>query len=133
TALEHPFQAHNSHRHAQNYAHLVGPHRRSFLRIRKVCALHETSFLCSRKPAGFLPSQDGRAGARSIVGCAAGRSSARVEPHAVEVGPRPMMQHRYIGLDVHRATITVAIADHDHAPTTYGTIANDPNAVHKLM
>jgi len=44
-----------------------------------------------------------------------------------------MMQHRYIGLDVHRATITVAIAEHDHAPTTYGTIANDPNAVHKLM
>lgn len=44
-----------------------------------------------------------------------------------------MMQHRYVGLDVHRATIAVAIADRDHAPTSYGTIANDPTAVHKLM
>ena len=44
-----------------------------------------------------------------------------------------MMQHRYVGLDMHRATIAVAIADRDHAPTSYGTIANDPTAVHKLM
>lgn len=45
----------------------------------------------------------------------------------------PMMQHRYLGLDVHRATIAVAIADHDQVPFSYGTIPNDPSAVHKLM
>jgi transposase len=44
-----------------------------------------------------------------------------------------MMQHRYIGLDVHRATIAVALADEDRAPTSYGTISNDPGAVRKLM
>jgi transposase len=44
-----------------------------------------------------------------------------------------MMQHRYIGLDVHRATIAVAIADADAAPSSHGTIANEPSAVRKLM
>jgi transposase len=44
-----------------------------------------------------------------------------------------MMQHRYVGLDVHRATIAVAIADEDQAPSSYGTIPNDPTAVRKLM
>jgi transposase len=47
-----------------------------------------------------------------------------------------MMPHRrlrYIGLDVHRATIAVAIADEDGSPSSYGTIANDPTAVRKLM
>jgi transposase len=47
-----------------------------------------------------------------------------------------MMQHRrtrYIGLDVHRATIAVAIAEEEGSPTSYGTIANDPAAVRKLM
>jgi transposase len=44
-----------------------------------------------------------------------------------------MMQHRYVGLDVHRATIAVAIADEDRSPTSYGSIANDPTAVRKLM
>ena len=47
-----------------------------------------------------------------------------------------MMQHRrsrYIGLDVHRATISVAIAEEDGAPTSYGKIANDPSAIRKLM
>ena len=46
-----------------------------------------------------------------------------------------MMQHReirYIGLDVHKATISVAIAD-EGAPTSYGRIANDPSAVRTLM
>jgi hypothetical protein len=54
----------------------------------------------------------------------------------VEVGPMTMMQRRqvrYIGLDVHQATITVAIADEMGAPKSYGTIANDPAAVRKLM
>src|SRR5690242_15747775 len=47
-----------------------------------------------------------------------------------------MMQHRrvrYIGLDVHKATIAVAIAEEEGAPSSYGTIANDPGAVRKLM
>ena len=49
-----------------------------------------------------------------------------------------MMQHaqrsRYIGLDVHRATIAVAIAEDDRSPpTSYGTIANEPSAIRKLM
>ena len=54
----------------------------------------------------------------------------------MEVGPVAMMQHqqsRYIGLDVHRATIAVAIAEEEGAPTSYGTIANDPSAIRKLM
>jgi transposase len=46
------------------------------------------------------------------------------------------MQHRrlrYLGLDVHRATIAVAIAEEEGAPTSYGTIANDAAAVRKLV
>ena len=47
-----------------------------------------------------------------------------------------MMQHqcsRYIGLDVHSATIAVAVANENEPPTSYGKIANDPAAVRKLM
>jgi len=33
---------------------------------------------------------------------------------------------RYLGLDVHKETIAVALADPDQAPVLYGTIANDP-------
>lgn len=47
-----------------------------------------------------------------------------------------MMHHRqirYIGLDVHKATIAVAIADEAGAPTSYGSIANDPSSVRTLM
>jgi transposase len=56
----------------------------------------------------------------------------------VEVDPVEMMQQsrqfRYIGLDVHRATIAVAIAEDDgRPPTSYGNIANDPSAIRKLM
>ena len=41
---------------------------------------------------------------------------------------------RYIGLDVHRATIAVAIAEDDGCPpTSYGSIANEPSAIRKLM
>ncbi len=40
---------------------------------------------------------------------------------------------RYLGLDVHKATIAVAIADQTGPPTLYGTIANDPSAVRKLV
>lgn len=44
-----------------------------------------------------------------------------------------MMHHRYLGLDVHKATIAVAVADTDQPPVSYGTIPNDPDAVRKLV
>ena len=48
-----------------------------------------------------------------------------------------MMQHRqvrYIGLDVHKRDDRVAIAEAEGgAPSRYGTIANDPSAIRKLM
>ena len=46
-----------------------------------------------------------------------------------------MQQQRsqYLGLDVHRDRIAVAVAEEDGPPTSYGTIANDPAAVRKLM
>lgn len=47
-----------------------------------------------------------------------------------------MMQHRqmrYIGLDVHRTSIAVAIAEEAGPPSSYGTIANDPSAIRKVM
>jgi transposase len=40
---------------------------------------------------------------------------------------------RYLGLDVHKATIAVAVAEVSEAPVLYGTIANDPGAVRKLF
>jgi len=46
-----------------------------------------------------------------------------------------MMQHRqirYIGLDVHKLSIAVAIAEESGAPTSYGSIVNDPSAIRKL-
>jgi hypothetical protein len=49
------------------------------------------------------------------------------------VNMTPHRRSRYIGLDVHRATIAVAIAEEEGAPTSYGTIANDPPAIRKLM
>jgi transposase len=36
-------------------------------------------------------------------------------------------------LDVHKATISVAIAEESGTPTSYGKIANDPSAIRKLM
>jgi len=47
-----------------------------------------------------------------------------------------MMQHRrvrYIGLDMHKATIAVAVAEEAGVPSSYGSITNDPAAVRKLM
>lgn len=48
-----------------------------------------------------------------------------------------MMQHRqvrYIGLDVHKVSISVAIAEAEGGtPTHYGKIANDPSAIRTLM
>jgi len=40
---------------------------------------------------------------------------------------------RYVGLDVHKATITVAICEAAQPPTVFGTIANDPTAIGKLV
>lgn len=40
---------------------------------------------------------------------------------------------RFLGLDVHKATITVAVAEGSGTPALYGTIANDPSAVRKLV
>ncbi len=40
---------------------------------------------------------------------------------------------RFIGLDVHKATITAAIGEQSGPPALYGTIANDPGAVRKLI
>ena len=45
----------------------------------------------------------------------------------------PHRRLRYIGLDVHRATIAVAIAKAEGSPSSYGTIAHDSAAVRKLM
>jgi transposase len=47
-----------------------------------------------------------------------------------------MMHHRstrFIGLDVHKATIAVAIAEEAGPPSSYGSIPNDPSAVRTLM
>jgi transposase len=47
--------------------------------------------------------------------------------------PQQPPRFRYVGLDVHRATIAVAVAESDGPPTSYGQIANEPNAIRKLM
>jgi transposase len=40
---------------------------------------------------------------------------------------------RYLGLDVHKATIAVAVAEVSGPPVLFGTIATDPGAVRKLV
>jgi transposase len=40
---------------------------------------------------------------------------------------------RFVGLDVHKATIALAVAEPFGDPEDHGTIANDPSAVRKLM
>jgi transposase len=42
-------------------------------------------------------------------------------------------QIRYIGLDVHKASISVAIAEESGTPTSYGKVDNDRSAIRKLM
>jgi transposase len=42
-------------------------------------------------------------------------------------------QIRYIGLDVHRETIAVAVAGETGQPESYGTIANEPHAIRRLI
>src|SRR2546426_6339990 len=50
-----------------------------------------------------------------------------------EAGPMNHGTTRYVGLDVHKATITVAICEAAQPPTVFGTIANDPTAMGKLV
>lgn len=40
---------------------------------------------------------------------------------------------RFLGLDVHKATVAVAVAETEGEPTSLGTIPNDPDAVRKLV
>jgi transposase len=40
---------------------------------------------------------------------------------------------RYVGLDAHKETITVAVAEEAGRPEAWGTIANDPQAVRRLV
>ena len=40
---------------------------------------------------------------------------------------------RYLGLDVHKATIAVAVAEDSGAPVLFGTIVNEPKAVRKMV
>lgn len=40
---------------------------------------------------------------------------------------------RFLGLDVHKATIAVAVAEASGAPTLFGTIANEPGEVRKAV
>jgi transposase len=40
---------------------------------------------------------------------------------------------RYLGLDVHKATIAVAVAEASGPPTLFGTIANEPSEVRKVV
>ncbi len=44
-----------------------------------------------------------------------------------------MKTTRFVGLDVHAATITVAIAEPSGEIREMGTIPNDPEAIRKLM
>ena len=47
--------------------------------------------------------------------------------------PQQRRAFRYLGLDVHKASISVAIADESGPPTTYGRIPNEPSAIRTVM
>jgi transposase len=47
--------------------------------------------------------------------------------------PQQRRTFRYLGLDVHKASISVAIADESGPPTTYGRIPNEPSAIRTVM
>src|SRR5665811_2616663 len=58
-------------------------------------------------------------------------SAARTEPHT---GGRSMSERtRFVGLDVHKASIAVAVAGTFGDPEDHGHIANDPSAVRRLV
>jgi transposase len=43
------------------------------------------------------------------------------------------LRSRFVGLDVHKATIAVAVAEDGSQPEPWGTIANDPSAIRRLV
>src|SRR5919201_2930685 len=45
----------------------------------------------------------------------------------------PELTSRYLGLDVHKDTIAVAVAESSGPPESYGVIANEPKAVRRLV
>ena len=47
--------------------------------------------------------------------------------------PQATPRIRYVGLDGHKETITVAVAEEAGRPEAWGTIANDPQAVRRLV
>ena len=47
--------------------------------------------------------------------------------------PQQRRAFRYLGLDVHKASISVAIADESGPPTTYGRIPNEPSAIRTVL
>ncbi len=47
--------------------------------------------------------------------------------------PQATPRIRYVGLDVHKETIRVAVAEEAERPEAWGTIANDPQAVRRLV
>ena len=54
----------------------------------------------------------------------------------VRTDPLHMMPHRRIrriGLDVHKPSLGAAIAEESGAPTSYGSIQNEPSAIRTLM
>jgi transposase len=40
---------------------------------------------------------------------------------------------RYLGVDAHAATLTVAVAEQSGPPVLFGTVANEPAAIRKLV
>ena len=49
------------------------------------------------------------------------------------MSPAKHQRTRYVGLDVHSTSITAAVAEGDEPPTSFGSIANEPAAVRKLI
>ena len=61
-------------------------------------------------------------------------AEARPEQSYIVVEAGPVSEPtRYLGLDVSKATVQVAVAEPDGSVTEYGSIANDPEAVRKLV
>ena len=46
---------------------------------------------------------------------------------------KPTPRIRYVGLDVHKETITVAVAEEAGPPKTWGRISNEPEAVRRMI
>ena len=61
-------------------------------------------------------------------------AEARPEQSYIVVGANPMGERiRYVGLDVRKSTIQVAVADQDGTVAEYGSIDDDPGAVRQLV